>query len=338
MRGILLPCEAPSKGRHPGNSIARIVTGFTTFCLVADYAASVMKQILDKNPAGRPVDPSLLRGCELFGEMPLEKLEQVVRDPRCRVVSFGRGDYVLRQGERGNTMYLILDGAVEIRIRAVDGREIGLDSLREGDLFGEQALRPGSDGLRNASVRALTEVCLLEIPRRVVLPLISAISDASGSHRNREDSREEELLDLVAQCPLFNALDSAELCALSSTLEILYCLPGQKVVRQGEPGNCLYIVLQGRMEAYLEPQPSHHILLAELLRGQYFGEEALLPLSDGRRLASVRAMGNALIARLPGDRFRALLREHPSLCEQVCRQTERLRQQAGRLLQRHHLA
>ena len=296
-----------------------------------------MKQILDNNPAGRPIDPALLQGCELFEGMALKDLEHIVRDPRCRVVGFGRGEYILRQGERGNTMYLILEGVVEIRIRAVDGREIGLDSLREGDLFGEQALRPGSDGLRNASVRALSEVCLLEIPRRVVLPLLSALADTGGRQRSRAEEREEDLLELVAQCPLFSALETGELCALSSSLELLYCLPGQKVIRQGEPGNCLFIVLQGRMEAYLEPAPSHHILLAELLRGQYFGEEALLPLSDGLRLASVRAMGNALIARLPGDRFRALLRDHPQLCEQISRQTEQLRQQARRLLQRHHL-
>lgn len=63
---------------------------------------------------------------------------------------YSPGDFVIRKGEMGTTMYIISRGQVEV----VDGSGKGVATLKEGDFFGELALLFSKP--RTASIRALT--------------------------------------------------------------------------------------------------------------------------------------------------------------------------------------
>lgn len=60
------------------------------------------------------------------------------------------GDFIMRQGEVGTTMYIIARGQVEV----VDASGKGMATLKEGDFFGELALLFSKP--RTASIRAVT--------------------------------------------------------------------------------------------------------------------------------------------------------------------------------------
>src|SRR5438045_429635 len=64
------------------------------------------------------------------------------------------GGVIIREGEVGDKMYVILDGAVQVFTTSFDGSDIVLARLEAGRWFGEQALIPGGTGRRNASIRA----------------------------------------------------------------------------------------------------------------------------------------------------------------------------------------
>jgi len=69
-----------------------------------------------------------------------------------RTITFKAGDTILREGEDGNTAFLILDGAVEVSIG--DGERLKvLGTLGTGDVFGEMCLL--DPGPRSATVVAL---------------------------------------------------------------------------------------------------------------------------------------------------------------------------------------
>src|ERR1700679_3286631 len=65
--------------------------------------------------------------------------------------------------------------------------------------------------------------------------------------------------------------------------------PGEEIVRVGEAGDAMYVVLAGATQVYLEDEGGRTRVLARLEPGAFFGEQALLPGRDGRRNANVRA-------------------------------------------------
>ncbi len=79
---------------------------------------------------------------------------------------FQDGEYVVRQGEAGDCMYLVLRGELEV-IRRSGGREFVIAMLSEGDFFGEMALVDRD--IRSASVRAVGRAVLLKLDKETFL-------------------------------------------------------------------------------------------------------------------------------------------------------------------------
>ncbi|MCP4250450.1 MAG: cyclic nucleotide-binding domain-containing protein [bacterium] len=100
-------------------------------------------------------------GIALFGY-------SLVRDIRGRMQSvseraFEKGEFVFRQGEIGDRIYIVKTGEVEVIREQPPRGEVVLARLGRGEYFGEMALL--TDAPRNASVRAATELITLAIDR-----------------------------------------------------------------------------------------------------------------------------------------------------------------------------
>lgn len=80
----------------------------------------------------------LLSKVAIFKELDIEEL-RLVADV-CKEERFASGDYIFREGEHGNRLYLIVNGEVRIS-RDVPGiGEEALAILKPGALFGEMAV------------------------------------------------------------------------------------------------------------------------------------------------------------------------------------------------------
>ena len=101
----------------------------------------------------------LLGRVPLFADLAERDLEQIaqVAVPR----SYESGEAVFREGDDGDTCYVIREGAVRVTRRHSDGRVITLAELRPGDIFGELAMF-GSE-TRSASVEVLEPTRALAI-------------------------------------------------------------------------------------------------------------------------------------------------------------------------------
>jgi len=67
--------------------------------------------------------------------------------------SYKDNDYIIKEGSRGDWVYLVLDGAVKVKKMTAKGL-ITIDVLKEGDIFGEMILWKFGLGTRTASVIA----------------------------------------------------------------------------------------------------------------------------------------------------------------------------------------
>src|SRR5947209_767219 len=93
----------------------------------------------------------LLGRVELFADLSppdLERLAQVAV-PR----SWDRAEVVFREGDSGDTCFVVRSGCVRVGRRHSDGRQITLAELGEGDIFGELAMFGGET--RSATVEAV---------------------------------------------------------------------------------------------------------------------------------------------------------------------------------------
>jgi small-conductance mechanosensitive channel/CRP-like cAMP-binding protein len=87
---------------------------------------------------------------------------------------------------------------------------------------------------------------------------------------------------------------------------------GETIVRQGEPGESMYVVMSGRVAVLLEPDCRE---VATIDRGGYFGEMSLL--TGDPRTATIVTRGDTVVLEVCADLFRRLGAECPEAVEQV---------------------
>ncbi len=79
------------------------------------------------------------------------------------IITQKTGRLIFKEGDKGDSMYIILEGSVDIYAMA-EGQEMQLAILRPGDFFGEMSLF--RDKPRSASARVLKDVRLAVIQSR----------------------------------------------------------------------------------------------------------------------------------------------------------------------------
>jgi CRP/FNR family transcriptional regulator len=96
----------------------------------------------------------LLSQVSLFRELSERELAELaqVAVPRRWLA----GESVFREGDSGDTCYVVKNGAMRVTRRHSDGRQITLAELREGDIFGELAMF-GEGETRSATVEAVED-------------------------------------------------------------------------------------------------------------------------------------------------------------------------------------
>ncbi|OGP83351.1 MAG: hypothetical protein A2V87_09235 [Deltaproteobacteria bacterium RBG_16_58_17] len=81
--------------------------------------------------------------------------------------TYNEGEIIVRQGEKGNCMYVIQSGEAEVVQTGHNNKEIQLTVLSKGDVFGELAIF--QEEVRSATVRALGKVRVIVVDKRIFL-------------------------------------------------------------------------------------------------------------------------------------------------------------------------
>lgn len=79
---------------------------------------------------------------------------------------YAPGQPIVRQGERGDCMYVVQSGEVEV-VKATSEGEQRIATLKEGDFFGEMSIFEHE--VRSATVRARGEARVLKVDKRTLL-------------------------------------------------------------------------------------------------------------------------------------------------------------------------
>lgn len=120
------------------------------------------------------------------------------------------------------------------------------------------------------------------------------------------DTRAREAFKATRLC---TGLREEELRDLLDISELAEAGPGGVLVREGEPGDGLYLLVEGEVElSKRDPEGRPHVVLT-LQPGAVFGEASLL--ADNRSSATATARSAVKLVRMPCEGFAELMvREH----------------------------
>src|SRR6266702_3508759 len=118
-------------------------------------------------------------------------------------------------------------------------------------------------------------------------------------------------IDTLRQVPLFESLDDDAAKQLCELLETLDCEVQKVLFRAGDAGDAMYVIERGKVRICVQATDGHELTLAELGRGDFFGEMALF---DGqRRSADAVVAEDARLALLSREHFLSFMRRSPNV-------------------------
>jgi sigma-B regulation protein RsbU (phosphoserine phosphatase) len=121
-----------------------------------------------------------------------------------------------------------------------------------------------------------------------------------------------EQVALLRRVPLLSELPEGVINMLASTLKVVDIESGEVLCRENEPGDSLYIVIEGRVEILLGIETPDEKIITSIGPGEFIGEMSLV-LPGGLRTASVRAATPARLWMMTRVDFDALLHRQPTL-------------------------
>ena len=123
--------------------------------------------------SGPPDKLALLRHHPLFGQLPPRVIEHLGSYMRKRALA--RGETIFAKGDPGSGLMGVLSGSVKISVPSADGRDIVINIIHAGEIFGEIALLDGRP--RTADATAMTDCELIVIERRDFIPFLRSQPD-----------------------------------------------------------------------------------------------------------------------------------------------------------------
>ena len=113
------------------------------------------------------------------------------------------------------------------------------------------------------------------------------------------------------QAPLFLALDPEGAAALRASLTERAVAKGEIIFQEGEPGDRLYVILEGKVKLGRSSNDGRESLLAILGPGEMFGELSLF--DPGPRTSTAAALTDAVILALSNEQLRPWLAGRPEV-------------------------
>mmetsp|Transcript_3782 Transcript_3782/g.3230 ORF Transcript_3782/g.3230 Transcript_3782/m.3230 type:complete len:212 (-) Transcript_3782:349-984(-) len=196
----------------------------------------------------------------------LEESQKKIVIDALSVHNFKNGDWVIKQGEDGDLLYIVDDGTLECyRQMKKDEEPKYLRNYDPGDSFGELALLYNAP--RAASIKAVTDCTLFGLDRETFNAIV----------KDAEVKRREKFEDVLSKIELLSTMDPYERTKLGDVVKVEKYSKGDFVIKEGEEGDIFYMIEEGHAVATKTLQgKSEPEVVYEYKPGDYFGELSLL--------------------------------------------------------------
>ncbi len=200
-----------------------------------------------------------------------------------------------------------------MRIQASDGTETEVNRHLAGAIVGEMAAMTNQP--RSATVYAATDATLERIDKDTFKKIASE-NDAFVSALTQlvtQRWRQSALSEVLAE--RFRMIEPTFWRELGQHLKWRHLSAGETLCQQGDPSDCLYIVVSGRLRIRAADGNCHECDIGEVVPGETVGEFGLL--TETPRSATIYAIRETNLVELSPDGFESLLQQHPSVLRSI---------------------
>jgi NTE family protein/lysophospholipid hydrolase len=121
----------------------------------------------------------------------------------------------------------------------------------------------------------------------------------------------EEIIDFLSSTSLFEALDESALREMAADANTVQLMGGETLIRQGDSAESFYLVISGRVRAFVTEENGIENLVGEIGKGELVGEMSVL--TGEPRPASARAIRDTVLLQFPKDTLYRLVESHPKV-------------------------
>ena len=130
--------------------------------------------------------------------------------------------------------------------------------------------------------------------------------------------------EVVRRAPLFTAIDDASAASLRASMTGIKISKGQVLFKEGDPGDRLFVVIEGKLKLGTTSNDGRENLLSILGPGDMFGELSLF--DPGPRTATATAVVDSRLLALANDQVIGWVTAHPGVSLQLLKRlSQRLR-------------
>ena len=228
------------------------------------------------------------------------------------------GEALIREGEYGRNIYLILDGYLQLTTTVKDNREFPVAILRHGECVGADGMLTGRP--YTSSAYAQKPMLVLEVPEQVMQRLMELVPQVR-SHFERSYAV-FSLQAILKRIALFQGVADADMQRLVQQTPIRSYERGEQLFagdgRKGRPSReTLHVLLEGFVKVARHTSiekardGSEERILAYRQQGDYFAGGLDL-LGDGQAV-TVTAINRCRVAEVPRSTLLALFQHYPEV-------------------------
>jgi NTE family protein/lysophospholipid hydrolase len=230
-------------------------------------------------------------------------------------VELEQGDTLFNQGDPSDALYFINSGILEASITQKNGREVKIAKMGPGEPIGEIGLIVRAR--RSAKVYAVEKSILTKLDKSIFEHIAKKspeiIQEMAEIIRRR--LRRSQLASSLPE--LFGPIDEIMLQVIEKEVEWIHLDGDEYLFRQGDKDSSLYIVISGRLHAFIEKSNGDKQLLNEITRGESIGEMALL--TEEPRAASIQAVRDSKLVKISSSTFWRIAEKYPQIIKSISR-------------------
>ena len=242
-----------------------------------------------------------------FSEIQEEYFDELI--PSIEIREYNKGELLFKRGREEDTCYYLLEGDVDLIGQSFTTELVSANSERALN-----ALNPENPTLTSCVAKSTIQVFTISLKllertmtwsesAQVVLQDPQPKSDGVFHVEEIAETDSSDWMSSLLQSPMLGKIPSARVQELFKRFTTINVKASQSIIKEGEPGDFFYVISSGRA------QVTNHVksINAELVAGNFFGEEALL--GDTVRNASVVMLTDGILKRLTREDFTYLLQE-----------------------------